>query len=120
MNAEAAIVGVADFRQYNGPRRRHRAEQHRYGRMGAVNVAGNPWTRSMAPERVYVRYSQLGAEPVLRYGDGFAIDPNASAEAARSAPHAKFSCISARGADHAAFADDANHSTTLHGLRVLL
>src|SRR5207247_2422157 len=54
--------------------------------MKAVNVAGNPWTRSMAMMHVSVSDSVNAVENrYARFTPGIAADPNASAEAAAAA-----------------------------------
>ena len=60
--------------------------------MKAVNVGGKPWTRSMALVNVSMSYAVNSVQN--RYSPLMAtqlpIDPNASAEAAAAAAHAKF------------------------------
>src|SRR3979490_2604841 len=54
--------------------------------MKAVNVAGNPWTRSMAIMHVSMSDSVNAVENrYARFTPGIAADPNASAEAAAAA-----------------------------------
>src|SRR2546425_6692552 len=54
--------------------------------MKAVNVAGNPWTRSLAMMQVSMSDSVNAVEDrYARFTPGIAADPNASAEAAAAA-----------------------------------
>src|SRR5947207_11606465 len=54
--------------------------------MKAVNVAGNPWTRSMAMMHVSMSHSVNAVENrYARFTPDIAADPNASAEAAAAA-----------------------------------
>src|SRR5258705_13393557 len=55
--------------------------------MKAVNVAGNPWTRSMALVNVSMADAVNSVQNrYARYTTELPIDPNASAEAAAAAP----------------------------------
>jgi hypothetical protein len=63
--------------------------------MKAVNVVGNPWTRSMALVNVSMSDAVNSVQNrYSRYMPVLPSDPNASAEARQQRPHAKFSCAS--------------------------
>ena len=94
--------------------------------MKAVNVAGNPWTRSMA--LVNVSMSDAVNSVQNRYSRYMAtelpIDPNASAEAAAAAAAREILMRQYPGQKariDAAFAETMKpFRTTPHGLRVLI